>query len=151
MQAALPSQFGLTPTALQVQFIQSDLVADPLPLGPAAGTDPATPPCRLLITAFVLNELLALQKAHFHRVVRHVLTQLPADAHWLVVDAASSFSDVAIAGRAYRVHHLLDHIPQLDCVEARDSHWYRFPKGLQSPDPLQNMRYWMRLYRRKAA
>jgi 25S rRNA (uracil2843-N3)-methyltransferase len=58
-------------------------------------------------------------------------------------------AQTASAGRTYMVYHLLDKIEAFEIVEQTDSKWYRFPQELQFPLKLNNIRYFMRLYRKR--
>jgi 25S rRNA (uracil2843-N3)-methyltransferase len=71
----------------------------------------------------------------------------------LVVDPASSFSEFQVQGQdttsTYKLFNLLDAIQAFECVAQSDSEWYRFPKDLDFPLKLNNMRYYFRLYKKK--
>ncbi|KAI9335036.1 hypothetical protein DFJ73DRAFT_852410 [Zopfochytrium polystomum] len=114
---------------------------------------------------FLTNELLATSKRAFVALVRLLVARMRPGACLLVVDSAGSFSEVAVgagggggsggggggaeAPRKYMVYTLLDAVGAFEVLEQTDSRWYRFPDGLAYPLKLNNMRYFMRLYRRR--
>ncbi|RKO88103.1 hypothetical protein BDK51DRAFT_19192, partial [Blyttiomyces helicus] len=102
-----------------------------------------------LVTAmFVLNELLATSKSGFVKLVTALVTHMPKGSLLLVVDSAGSFSDAKVGAGQYKVYTLLDAVQGLEAVVKEDSVWYRYPDGLNYPTKIQNMRHFVRLYRR---
>ncbi|KAJ3211921.1 hypothetical protein HK099_007885 [Clydaea vesicula] len=108
-----------------------------------------------LITAFfLLNELLSNSKLNFTKFIIFLVKHMKRGSHFLVVDSAGNFSDVQIGNvdaankKKYMVYQLLDGIKDFEILTRCDSEWYRFPKELQFPLKLDNMRYFIRLYRK---
>ncbi|RKP06159.1 hypothetical protein THASP1DRAFT_18836 [Thamnocephalis sphaerospora] len=88
-----------------------------------------------LITAmFVMNELFTDKR----------------QAMRLLVDSAGSFSNLKVGERTYMIYTVFDALHEhFEPIAKEDSEWYRYPKHLQYPLELNNMRYFIRLYRRK--
>ncbi|KAJ3073339.1 hypothetical protein HDU98_001752 [Podochytrium sp. JEL0797] len=119
-----------------------------------------------VITAFfILNELLANSKREFVQFVKLLVMGMKEGACLVVVDSAGSFSEVNVGSRkkkvaeeeeddeapaqpTYMVYNLLDAIQAFEVVEKSDSQWYRFPEGLHYPIKLNNMRHFLRVYRK---
>ncbi|KAJ3041250.1 hypothetical protein HDV00_009643 [Rhizophlyctis rosea] len=103
-----------------------------------------------IITAlFLLNELLATSKPAFTRFIATLIQHMTPGTLFLVADSAGSFSEVQVGEGNYMVYHLLDRIGALECLVKEDSVWYRFPDGLTYPCKLNNMRYFLRVYRKR--
>ena len=102
-----------------------------------------------IITAcFLLNELLSTSKQKFVKLVYRMLKNMKPGTLLLVVDSAGSFSDVEIAGNTYNCWNLLDNLKDLECITSSDSVWYRFPTNCKYPTKLNNIRSFVRLYRK---
>ncbi|KAJ3266746.1 hypothetical protein HDU77_010853 [Chytriomyces hyalinus] len=110
---------------------------------------------------FILNELLANSKKEFVAFVKVLVMGMKQGALLVVVDSAGSFSEVAVGTTSskpspqqqqqqptYMVYHLLDAIKAFEIVEQADSQWYRYPQGLHYPVKLNNMRHFLRIYRK---
>ncbi|KAJ3404678.1 hypothetical protein HDU80_002523 [Chytriomyces hyalinus] len=110
---------------------------------------------------FILNELLANSKKEFVAFVKVLVLGMKQGALLVVVDSAGSFSEVAVGTTSsklssqqqqqqptYMVYHLLDAIKAFEIVEQADSQWYRYPQGLHYPVKLNNMRHFLRIYRK---
>ncbi|KAI8834272.1 hypothetical protein BJ741DRAFT_689298 [Chytriomyces cf. hyalinus JEL632] len=108
---------------------------------------------------FILNELLANSKKEFVAFVKVLVMSMKQGALLVVVDSAGSFSEVAVGTTSskpsqqqqqptYMVYHLLDAIKAFEIVEQADSQWYRYPQGLHYPVKLNNMRHFLRIYRK---
>jgi 25S rRNA (uracil2843-N3)-methyltransferase len=113
-----------------------------------------------MITAmFLLNELLSTSKREFVALIKLIIQSMRPGALLLVVDSAGSFSEVEVGSgpsdssesnkRVYMVYTLLDSISALEVLEQANSKWFRFPKTLKFQIPLNNIRYFLRLYRKK--
>lgn len=113
------------------------------------------PHYNLTTTNFLLNEILTQSKSSFVALIQSIVSLLSKGSYWLVVDAASSFSETRIGGskhlkRPVLIYELLDKIGVLEQVSGEDSVWFRVDKGigLEYPCKIQNMRYFYRLYRK---
>ncbi|KAI8817335.1 uncharacterized protein EV422DRAFT_570679 [Fimicolochytrium jonesii] len=106
----------------------------------------------LTTAMFLLNELLTTNKSAFVKFITLLMDALTPGSLLLVVDSAGSFSECSVGGdagkREYMVYQLLDNMRCLETVESEDAIWYRFPEGLRYPTRLNNMRYFLRLYRK---
>ncbi|KAJ3291151.1 hypothetical protein HK104_006306 [Borealophlyctis nickersoniae] len=102
----------------------------------------------LTTAMFVMNELLATSKPNFIKLVSRIVGHMRKGAYLLVVDSAGSFSELKVGRHEYMVYQLLDAVKAWEVCVAKDSVWYRFPDGLTYPRKLNNMRYFMRLYRK---
>lgn len=112
-----------------------------------------------LITAnFLLNEIMTASKTAFVGLITTLVKAMKKGSYLLVLDPASDFSEIALeknsnavtASATYMLFHLLDAIQAFERVEYTDSCWYRFNPDLQDEFPikLQNMRYYLRLYKK---
>ncbi|KAF9904958.1 hypothetical protein EC991_002198 [Linnemannia zychae] len=90
----------------------------------------------LITFMFVLNELFQDKKRTMLLVAK------------IVVDSAGSFSNLKVGERTYMVYMLLDHLKSLEIVYQDDATWYRCPPSLTYPLKLENMRHFVRIYRK---
>ncbi|KAI9208724.1 uncharacterized protein BJ171DRAFT_489766 [Polychytrium aggregatum] len=146
LEAAMRTHYRLPETRLTIESSVFDIL-DESPEAKAlllAHLSKAT-----LVTAmFILNELLANNKKDCVRLVTQLVRETAVGSLLLVVDSAGSFSEVKVGQGNYMIYHLLDSIQGLEVVLKADSQWYRFPEDLNYPLRLNNMRYFLRLYRR---
>ncbi|KAJ3180905.1 hypothetical protein HDU87_001551 [Geranomyces variabilis] len=146
LEGAVRERYAIPPARLTVETSTSDLLA-PTPAQLEALT--STLSAATLTTAFfVLNELLATNKSAFVRFITLFLRSMAPGALFLVVDSAGSFSECAVGSQNYMVYHLLDNVAGLETLESSDSVWYRYPTTLAYPTKIQNMRHFVRLYRK---
>ncbi|KAF9364522.1 hypothetical protein BGX34_001293 [Mortierella sp. NVP85] len=101
----------------------------------------------LITFLFVLNELFQDKKRTMLLVAR-IVAAMPSGAHMLVVDSAGSFSNLKVGERTYMVYMMLDHLKDLEIVHQDDATWYRCPPGVTYPLKLENMRHFIRIYRK---
>lgn len=101
----------------------------------------------LITFMFVLNELFC-DKARTVKMLTKLVLNMKKGAHLLVVESAGSFSELKVGSKELMVYKLLDQIPKLEIIEKIDSIWYRFNPTLSFPLPLNNMRYFARLYKK---
>ncbi|KAF9907965.1 hypothetical protein BX616_000270, partial [Lobosporangium transversale] len=101
----------------------------------------------LITFMFVLNELFQDKKRTMLLVAR-IVAAMPKGAHMLVVDSAGSFSNLQVGGRTYMVYMLLDHLKDLEVVYQDDATWYRCPPSVTYPLKLENMRHFIRIYKK---
>ncbi|KAF9931778.1 hypothetical protein FBU30_009582 [Linnemannia zychae] len=101
----------------------------------------------LITFMFVLNELFQ-DKKRTMLLVAKIVAAMPSGAHMLVVDSAGSFSNLKVGERTYMVYMLLDHLKSLEIVHQDDATWYRCPPNLAYPLKLENMRHFVRIYKK---
>ncbi|KAG0356032.1 hypothetical protein BG005_005042 [Podila minutissima] len=101
----------------------------------------------LITFMFVLNELFQ-DKKRTMLLVAKIVAAMPTGAHMLVVDSAGSFSNLKVGERTYMVYMLLDHLKSLETVYQDDATWYRCPPSATYPLKLENMRHFVRIYRK---
>ncbi|KAG1057661.1 hypothetical protein G6F43_000517 [Rhizopus delemar] len=102
----------------------------------------------LITFMFVMNELF-VKKAAALNLIQTLVKSMKRGAHLLVVESAGSFSHLKVGNKTYMVYMLLDAIQDLELVINEDSRWYRHPDNLKYPIDVQNMRYFIRLYKKK--
>lgn len=111
-----------------------------------------------LITAcFLFNEIINTSKSGFVKIIQNLLANMQDGAFLLVIDSAGSFSETTIGGNVHMLFKFLDNLKSLEILEQSDATWYRFDKGLRYyrrfsfcryPLRLNNIRYFIRLYRK---
>ncbi|KAG0295554.1 hypothetical protein BGZ96_011504 [Linnemannia gamsii] len=101
----------------------------------------------LITFMFVLNELFQ-DKKRTMLLVAKIVAAMPSGAHMLVADSAGSFSNLKVGERTYMVYMLLDHLKSLETVYQDDATWYRCPPSLTYPLKLENMRHFVRIYKK---
>ncbi|KAJ3012766.1 hypothetical protein HKX48_006094 [Thoreauomyces humboldtii] len=146
LESAIREHYRIPSSVLAVQESVSDLLV-PTPEGLAA-LEANLSSAKLVTSLFLLNELLATNKSGFVKFISLVLKSMTPGSLFLVVDSAGSFSDVTVGQADYMVFHLLDAVAGFQAVVKEDSKWYRYPTDLKYPSKLNNMRYFLRLYRR---
>ncbi|KAI9259390.1 hypothetical protein BY458DRAFT_588462 [Sporodiniella umbellata] len=102
----------------------------------------------LITFMFVINELF-VKKAPALALIQSVVKSMKKGSHLLVVESAGSFSHLKVGSKTYMVYTLLDAIQDLELVIGEDSRWYRHPENLKYPIDIQNMRYFIRLYKKR--
>lgn len=102
----------------------------------------------LITFMFVMNELF-VKKGPAMALIQKMIGCMKKNAHLLVVESAGSFSHLKVGNKTYMVYTLLDAIKDLEPVISEDARWYRHPEDLKYPLDVQNMRYFIRLYRKK--
>ncbi|KAJ3163660.1 hypothetical protein HDU86_000247 [Geranomyces michiganensis] len=146
LEGAVRARYAVSPERLTVETSTSDLLA-PTPSQLESLTK--TFATATLTTAFfVLNELLATNKSAFVRFITLLLRSMAPGALFLVVDSAGSFSECAVGSQNYMVYHLLDNVKDLEILASEDAVWYRVPANLAYPTKIQNMRHFVRLYKK---
>ncbi|KAI9499759.1 hypothetical protein BX070DRAFT_231506 [Coemansia spiralis] len=103
-----------------------------------------------LVTAmFVFNELFA-DKANAMNFVKTIVKFLRPGAHFLLVDSAGSFSRIKVGNKNYMSYMFFDSLTQVfEPIVSDNFRWFRHAAGLDYPLSIENMRYFIRLYRRK--
>ncbi|PIA16849.1 hypothetical protein COEREDRAFT_28416, partial [Coemansia reversa NRRL 1564] len=100
-----------------------------------------------LVTAmFVFNELFA-DKTNAIKFVKSLVLHMQQGSHFLLVDSAGSFSSVKVSGKSYMSYMFFDSLQQhFTPIISEDSKWFRHASALDYPLPIENMRYFVRLY-----
>lgn len=105
--------------------------------------------CDLVTCCFLLNEIISASKPAFARLIANLVKTMKKNSLLLVIDPASSFSECNVGTGAHKLFTLLDAISAFECIETYNECWYRTGDSLTFPIKLQNMRYFLRLYRKK--
>ncbi|KAF9976285.1 hypothetical protein BGZ73_008831 [Actinomortierella ambigua] len=141
MQKVIRARMNLPKDRLKVETeVNNILDLDPSVLARAAEAD-------LITFLFVLNELFQDKKRTMLLVAKVVAAMRPG-AHLLVADSAGSFSNLKVGERTYMVYMLLDHLKDLEIVYKDDATWYRCPPSATYPLKLENMRHFVRVYKK---
>lgn len=150
----------IQPSQLSVSFHQLDALAeteDSATLGKVIGSQEP-----LLVTLFfTLNELYTSGGiGKTTKFLASLERTLPERSLLLVVDSPGSYSEAAVGKekKRYPMQWLLDHTLRdsdngntgWERLESHDSIWFRLPKDISYPMQLEDMRYQLHLYRRKA-
>ncbi|TPX57166.1 hypothetical protein PhCBS80983_g04017 [Powellomyces hirtus] len=146
LETAIREHYSIPPSRLQVESSCADLLS---PTAEQLAMLTQTLSSAKITTAFfLLNELLSTNKSSFVKFISLVLRSMAPDSFLLVADSAGSFSECSVGKREYMVYQLLDAVKGLEPVVKEDAVWYRYPETVQYPSKIQNMRYFLRLYRR---
>ncbi|CAO3676782.1 unnamed protein product [Umbelopsis ramanniana] len=141
LEESVRHQWKLDSNQLQCSYEQGDV------LEPSPRRDQLIQKADLITFMFVMNELF-VNKAKSMALIQSLVSNMKKGAYLLVVDSAGSFSHLKIGDQTYMIYTLLDAIKSLEKVISEDSKWYRYPAHLQYPLDIQNMRYFLRLYRK---
>ena len=144
LRAGLTSSF-ISPSTYSVTFHHHDILSTPSP--------PPTllPPNTSLITLlFTTNELYTQSRGDTTRFLLSLSALTRVGCLLLVLESAGSYSTVEINGKIFPMGMLLDHTlsGEWEIVFKDESRWHRLPEGLKYPIDLENMRYFVRVYRR---
>lgn len=113
----------------------------------------------MITCLFTTNELVLQSKQKFIKLFQSFQVCRPGTLI-VVIESAGSYSEVVIGKKTFPVYYLLHYAlsrnnssssasPSLwELVESTDSEWYRLTPNLEYPLELQNMRYFLRVYRR---
>lgn len=139
----------LTSTKLSTSFTQTDLLTSPLP---------SLQPPTLITLLFTLTELLAQSRTKTIALLTSLTKLAPVGSLFLVADSASDLASFPMGseGREWPVwmvlHAILHNTESWQLEEESDSTWWRLKEdvkvGSGYPCKLENVRYWMRVYRR---
>lgn len=128
----------------------------------------------LVTFMFIFNELFAASKSKTMQLIAAVAKHLPANAHVLLVESAGDLSQVKLSPdpkspadtaqsdadnqsvartaedetRGLMVYKFWDHLPGFERVMHIDRQWFRLDSRLQYPLELENVGYFVRLYRK---
>jgi len=146
LRTGLTSSSFISPSTYSVTFHHHDILSTPSP--------PPTllPPNTSLITLlFTTNELYAQSRGDTTRFLLSLSALTHVGCLLLVLESAGSYSTVEINGKMFPMGMLLDHTllsGEWEIVFKDESRWHRLPEGLKYPIDLENMRYFVRVYRR---
>ncbi|KAG2186409.1 hypothetical protein INT43_002847 [Umbelopsis isabellina] len=141
LESSVRNQWKLDEQQLRCSYEQGDV------LDANARRDQLMQEADLITFMFVMNELF-VNKAKAMALVQSLVKNMKKGAYLLVVDSAGSFSHLKVGGQTYMIYFLLDAIKSLEKVIGEDSKWYRYPEHLRYPLDIQNMRYFLRLYKK---
>jgi 25S rRNA (uracil2843-N3)-methyltransferase len=153
LEETIRSKWGISTTRLVTEYSVSnvlDLGKDKESEGDEGLTN-TMQSSHLVTSFFLLNELWMQSKSSTVKFLMNLVATVKSGTYFLFIDSAGSFSEVNVNGKGYMVYHLLDQIRDFEIVDQTDSKWYRYPQTprLSYPTPLNNIRYFMRLYRKK--
>ncbi|KAJ2897279.1 hypothetical protein IWW38_001773 [Coemansia aciculifera] len=102
-----------------------------------------------LVTAmFIFNELFS-DKTNAMNFVKAIVKCVAPGAYFLLVDSAGSFSSIQIGTKSYMSYMFFDSLAKhFTPVISEDSKWFRHAPNLDYPLNVENMRYFIRLYRK---
>ena len=108
----------------------------------------------LITFMFTLNELFSISKSQTCAMLSNFINNMRRGGMLLVIESAGSFSELKVGSKEAMVFRVLDAVKCLDCVSKSDSAWYRIPDTIRhirssSLFELNDMRYFVRLYRKK--
>lgn len=135
----------ISPSIFSVSFHHHDILTPP--------TIPLILPSTSLITLlFTTNELYTQSRAATTQFLLSLKEQTRSGCLLLVLESAGSYSTIQVNGKTFPMGMLLDHTllagDVWETLVGEDAKWYRLPEGLRYPIELENMRYFVRVYRR---
>ncbi|KAI7868319.1 hypothetical protein BDF14DRAFT_1795289 [Spinellus fusiger] len=143
-EARIRTDWKMPVNALTCSYQQSDVLN---PENEAQQTELISS-ADLITFMFVMNELFVNKKGAM-ALIQSLVGSMKKGAYLLVVESAGSFSYLKVGDKTYMVYTLLDAVKDFECVLSYDSLWYRHPDHLRYSIDIQNMRYFLRLYRKK--
>ena len=139
-------------------FVQADILSTDL----AALVRPQT---KLITLCFTTNELYTQSRGDTTKLLLSLGALVEKGCLLLVLESAGSYSTVQIGGKTFSMGMLLDHTltgddGEWEIIVAEEAKWYRLPQpqmingqvigtGLKYPLTLENMRYFVRVFRKK--
>lgn len=135
----------ISPSTFSVTFHHHDILIPP--------TTPLIPLSTSLITLlFTTNELYTQSRVATTEFLLSLKEQTLAGCLLLVLESAGSYSTIQVNGKTFPMGMLLDHTllagDVWEKLVGEEAKWYRLPEGLRYPIELENMRYFVRVYRR---
>lgn len=135
----------ISPSAFSVTFHHHDILTP--------SVSPLVSPSTSLITLlFTTNELYTQSRASTTQFLLSLKENTRAGCLLLVLESAGSYSTVQVNGKTFPMGMLLDHTllagDVWEKLVGEEAKWYRLPEGLRYPIELENMRYFVRVYRR---
>ncbi|KAJ2807196.1 hypothetical protein H4R21_000569, partial [Coemansia helicoidea] len=142
LEGAVRYKWGLAADAVSYAFSMGNL------LDMSAEMTRSIARAQLVTAMFVFNELLTDKRSAI-KFVRTLVDSTRPGAYFLLVDSAGSFSSISVAGTEYMSYMFFDSLGRFfEPVLSEDATWFRHARGLCYPLPVENMRYFIRLYRR---
>ncbi|KAJ1964865.1 hypothetical protein GGI12_001164 [Dipsacomyces acuminosporus] len=142
LESTIRYKWGINKEQIRYEFSKGDL------LNITSDIESHVSKSQLVTAMFVFNELFA-EKANAMKFVKMIVKCVRPGAYFLLVDSAGSFSAVQVAGKSYMSYMFFDSLKQFfSPVISEDSKWFRHAAGLDYPLGIENMRYFIRLYRR---
>ncbi|CAZ85944.1 unnamed protein product [Tuber melanosporum] len=140
-----PPPTFISPSNYSVTFHHHDILSTPSP--PPALLPPNT---SLITLLFTTNELYTQSRGDTTRFLLSLSALTRVGCLLLVLESAGSYSTIEINGKVFPMAMLLDHTlsENWEIVLKDESRWHRLPEGLKYPIDLENMRYFLRVYRR---
>lgn len=123
----------------------------------------------LLTFMFVFNELFAVSKILTMRMIAAIAKNMAKGSHVLLIESAGELSQVKLdpnptsygsqvkfteaelveeERKGLMVYKFWDHLPGFERVLAEDRAWYRLHPNLKYPLEMENVGYFVRLYRK---
>ncbi|RPA93077.1 hypothetical protein L873DRAFT_1778366 [Choiromyces venosus 120613-1] len=140
-----PPPAFISPSSYSVTFHHHDILSSPPP------SPTLLPPNTSLITLlFTTNELYTQSRGDTTRFLLSLAALTRVGCLLLVLESAGSYSTIEVNGKIFPMGMLLDHTlsESWEIVFKDESRWHRLPEGLRYPIDLENMRYFVRVYRR---
>jgi len=139
------------PGVFSADFCREDILAPSVPL-----EDLIPPSTRLITLLFTTNELYSQSRTATTKLLLSLAGVVEKGCLLLVLESAGSYSTVQVGEKTFLMGILLEHTllgPDGDWekIEGDDARWFRLPdegKGLRYPLALENMRYFVRVFRR---
>ncbi|KAA8912005.1 hypothetical protein FN846DRAFT_897556 [Sphaerosporella brunnea] len=158
LTAAIAESYMPAADVFSADFTQADIISPDADLGSLIPTG-----TRLITLLFVTNELYTQSKAATTRMLLSLAGLVEKGCLLLVLESAGSYSTVTVGGSSFAMGMLLEHTllgpgskgGDWECVFEEDARWFRLPQppnaqvvGLRYPLQLENMRYFVRVFRR---
>ncbi|KAK9471543.1 uncharacterized protein V1510DRAFT_419569 [Dipodascopsis tothii] len=104
----------------------------------------------VITSLFTTNELFAQSRVRTMKLLSLITETAKPGTLFLVIESAGSYSDITVGSRTFPLHFLLDHALEMGwkCVHKNDATWFRVPEDFKYPLQLENMRFFVRLYRK---
>ncbi|KAI5793048.1 hypothetical protein EDC01DRAFT_654948 [Geopyxis carbonaria] len=131
------------------KFYHADILAEE-----TAANIPRT--AKLITMFFTTNELYTQSKVGTTQFLQRLGGMVESGCLLVVLESAGNYSTVKIGDKTFSMGLLLEHTllgaagdgGDWTKVVGDDSRWYRLPEGLEYPLALENMRYFVRVFRR---
>lgn len=114
----------------------------------------------LVTLLFTTNELFSENRSQSVSFLKTLNNGCRKGCYLLIVESAGSFSHIQVGTKMFPVQFLVDTVlcgppghekeGAWEIVDSDDSCWFRLEKNLDYPLKLENMRFFYRLYRKKA-